>query len=231
MDGNSATRTHSLVLRQAQHERSHGLFTTRNFASSLAMPPPTQPFTLSITKSHTYRSLGTSQNANNTVRLELVERWTGTPQLAPIRSYFDRLSTNGATAPSPHESSHSASQCPPLNRSTGASQSANLSVRLEPHDTPTLPFALSLSKGERKLRNSHPFARTSTGSARTEPRPLHHTKFRIQPRNAPHSTVQPEHHIAPSSPLVWKLTKSHTYRSLGASQNANRTVRLELVER
>ena len=105
VDGNSATRTHSLVLRQAQHERSHGLFTTRNFASSLVMPP-TQPFDRSFTKSH--------------------------PQ-----------------------------------RSPGASQSANLSVRLEPHDTPILPFALSLSKGGRELRNSHPFARTSTGSART----------------------------------------------------------------
>ena len=180
MNGNSAPRTHSLVLRQAQHERSRGLFTTRKFAFSVAMPPlnrstgashnatvtvrlephdtptfpfalslskgewelrnshlfvhastssarteprplhhtkvciqrrnaPTQPFAWSITKIHPHRSPGASKSANLTVRLELVERWTGTPHLVPIRSYFDRLSTNGATASSPHESSHSAS--------------------------------------------------------------------------------------------------------------------------
>ena len=145
MDGNSATRAHSLVLRQAQHERSDGLFTTRKFAFSVAMPP--------------------------------------------------------------------------LNRSTGASQNAILTVRLEPHDTPTLPFALSLSKGEWELRNSHPFARTSTGSARTEPRPRHHTKVCIQPRNAP------------TKPFAWSITKRQPFRSPGASRYTNLTVRLELVER
>ena len=129
----------TFMLRQAQHERSHGLFTTRKFAFCLAMPL--------------------------------------------------------------------------LNRSTGASQKAILTVRLEHHKAPTFPFALSLSKGERELRNSYPFARTSTGPARTEPRPRHHTKVRIQPRNAPHSTVRPEHHKKPSSPFAWSITKRQPYRS------------------
>ena len=99
VDGNSATRTHSLVLRQAQHERSHGLFTTRKFAFSLVMPP-TQPFAWSIKKRHPHRSPGASRNTNLTVRLEPVERWTGTPQFAPFHSYFDRLSTNGVATSS-----------------------------------------------------------------------------------------------------------------------------------
>ena len=141
----------TFMLRQAQHERSHGLATTRKFAFSVVMPP--------------------------------------------------------------------------LNRSTGASQNANLTVRLEPHDTPTFPFAgaspfaLSLSKGERELRNSHPFARTSTGSARTERRPRHHTKVCIQRRNAPHSTVRPEHHKTvgrhkvPYLPFAWSLTIHQPHRS------------------
>ena len=135
----------TFMLRQAQHERSHGLFTTRKFAFSLVMPL--------------------------------------------------------------------------LNRSTRASQNAILTVRLEHHDTPTLPFALSLSKGEWELRNSYPFARTSTGSARTEPRPLHHTKVCIQPRNAP------------TQPFDRSITKRHPHRSPGASRYTNLTVRLELVER
>ena len=141
----------TFMLRQAQHERSHGLATTRNVCIQL---------------------------------------------------------------------SHSASQCPPLNRSTGASQKAILTVGLDtptsPHKVPYLPFAgasqnanhlpfaLSLSKGGRELHNSHPFPRTSTGSARTEPRPLHHTKVCIQRRNAPTQPFDLEH-----------------------SQNAILTVRLE----
>ena len=192
---------------------------------------PTQPFDRSITKRHPHRSpgasrytkpfAGASQNANHTVRLELVERWTGTPQLVPIRSYFDRLSTNGATASSPHEISHSASQCPysTVRPEHHKKPFAILTVRLEPHETPTLPFALSLSKGGRELRNSYPFARTSTGSARTEPRPLHHTKVCIQRRNAP------------TQPFAWSIKKRHPHRSPGASRYTNLTVRLELVER
>ena len=84
-----------------------------------------------------------------------------------------------------------------------------LTVRLEPHETPTLPFALSLSKGQRELRNSHPFPRTSTGSARTEPRPLHHTKVRIQRRNAP---TQPfdRHHKKQTHSLVERSGNSAT---------------------
>ena len=135
----------TFMLRQAQHKRSRGLFTTRKFAFSVAMPP--------------------------------------------------------------------------LNRSTGASQNAILTVRLEPHDTPSLPFALSLSKGQRELRNSYPFARTSTGSAQTEPRPLHHTKVCIQRRNAP------------TQPFDRSITKRHPHRSPGASRYTNLTVRLEPVER
>ena len=86
----------TFMLRQAQHERSRGLFTTRKFAFSLAMPP-TQPFDQSITKSHPHRSPGASRYTNLPVRLEPVERSTGTPQLARIRSCFDRLSTNGVS--------------------------------------------------------------------------------------------------------------------------------------
>ena len=146
------------MLRQAQHERSHGLFTTRKFAFSLAMPL--------------------------------------------------------------------------LNRSPGASQNAILTIGLEPHDTPTFPFALSMSKGGRELRNSHPFARTSTGSARTEPRPRHHTKVRIQHHKAPNSTVQP---FASHSAILTVGLETHKAPylpfALGPHKNANLTVRLELVER
>ena len=84
------------MLRQAQHERSHGLFTTRKFAFSLVMPLLN-------------RSTGASQNAILTVRLEhhdtptlpfalsLSKGERETPQLAPIRSYFDGLSTKGVS--------------------------------------------------------------------------------------------------------------------------------------
>ena len=90
---------------------------------------------------------------------------------------------------------------------------------LGPHKTPTTPFALSLSKGQRELRNSYPFPRTSTGSARTEPRPRHHTKVCIQPRNAP------------TQPFAWSITKSHPHRSPGASRYTNLTVRWGLTKR
>ena len=133
----------TFMLRQAQHERSHGLFTTRKFAFSVAMPllnrstGASQSAILTVRlEPHDTPALpfaGASQNANLTVRLELVERWTGTPQLVPIRSYFDRLSTNGATASSPHESLHSASQCP------------HSTIRPEHHKKPSSPFAWSIT--------------------------------------------------------------------------------------
>ena len=191
----------TFMLRQAQHERSHGLATTRKFAFSLVMPP-TQPFDRSFTKSHPHRSPGASQSANLTVRLEPVERWTGTPQLVPIRSYFDRLSTNGATASSPHESLHSASQCPPpLNRSTGASRYTNLTVRLEPVErwtgTPQLVPIRSY------------FDRLSTnGATASSPHESLHSASQC-----PHSTVRPEHHKTPSLPFAWSLTIHQPYRS------------------